>query len=156
MTVAHHLLVALALGEAAQRARGAARLAVPRDAGLEPARDLVRVAGEHLRRPGAVVEADERLGDDEAALREPVAVRGERHGRLELGDVVVGEVADHRQPERLGLVERHEPRARAHPRAPTEPARARPTRAGSSRVPIPRRRRYAPSGVRRSVVIGGV
>ena len=31
--------------------------------------------------------------------------------------------------------------------------RARPTRAGTTRVPLPRRRRYAPSGVRRSVAM---
>jgi hypothetical protein len=43
-----------------------------------------------------VVEADERVGDDEPALRKLGAGRRERHGRLEDGDVVVAQVADDR------------------------------------------------------------
>ena len=68
-----------------------------------------------------MVEADERLGDDEAALGEPVPLVGHRHRRLELRDVVVREVADDGQSERLGLLERHEPRPGAHPGRPAEP-----------------------------------
>ena len=76
LRAAHHLLVALAVGERrsgpavprrSRRARDVAR--------SSSARDLVGVAGEHLGEPGAVVEADERLGDDEAALGEAVARR---------------------------------------------------------------------------------
>ena len=89
---------------------------------LEPGGDLVRVAGEHLGRAAAVVEADERLGDDEAALRELRAVGGERHRRLELRDVVVGEVADDRRVERLRLLEGDEPRAGADEGVAPEPA----------------------------------
>ena len=69
-----------------------------------------------------MVEADERLGDDEAALGEPVPVCRELHGRLERRDVVVGEVADDGQVELLCLVERDEAGARSHPRAPPEAA----------------------------------
>ena len=43
---------------------------------FEPRCDLVAVAGEHVRRAAAVVEADECLGDDEAALRQLRAVGG--------------------------------------------------------------------------------
>jgi hypothetical protein len=45
-----------------------------------------------------MVEADEGVGNDEAALRKAGAVVRERHGGLELRDVVVSEVADHRVP----------------------------------------------------------
>jgi hypothetical protein len=61
-----------------------------------------------------MVEADERVGDDEAALREPGAVFGERDRRLEHGHVVVAEVADDGPPGchlPLGLVEGHQARA---------------------------------------------
>ena len=119
---AHHLQVAGALGMAAQRARDAPRLTVPRDARLETTGDLLVVSGEDVGGAGAVVEADERLGDHEPALGEPVPVRGKLHGRLQRRDVVVRDVADDRQGERLRLVERHEPGARAHPRGTPEPA----------------------------------
>src|SRR6185437_6154729 len=65
---AHHLLVALPLREASERPTRAARLAMPGDARLETSLDLLRVACEDLRGSRAVVEADERLGDDESAL----------------------------------------------------------------------------------------
>ena len=51
---------------------------------------------EHLGHPGDVVEADEDVGDDEAGLGEAGPSVGERHGGLELRDVVVGDVADDR------------------------------------------------------------
>ena len=60
-----------------------------------------------------MVEADEQLGDDEAALRKPGAVFGQGHGRLEPRDDVVADVADDRLPERLGLGEVDDPRAAA-------------------------------------------
>ena len=88
----------------------------------ERAGDGVRVAGEHGRRPAPVVVADERVGDDEAALGQLRAVVGQRHRRLELRDVVVREVADDRRADRLGLVERDEPGARADEGVATEPA----------------------------------
>jgi hypothetical protein len=93
---------------------------VPRDARLETPLDLVAVAREHLGRSRAVIEAHERLGHDEAALGKAVAGVRQGDGRLERRDVVVGDVAHHGQPERLGLVERHEPGARTHPRRATE------------------------------------
>ena len=71
---------------------------------------------------GAVVEADERVADDEAALGEAAPVLRQRHGRLQPRDVVVGEVADDRQPELGRLVEADDPRAGAHPRVAAEPA----------------------------------
>ena len=89
---------------------------------LEPRCDRVHVAREHLGGAAAVVEADERLGDDEAALRQLGPVGGELHRRLELRDVVVGEVADDRLAERLGLLEGDEPGARADEGVPPEPA----------------------------------
>src|SRR5688572_3794825 len=75
-----------------------------------------------LGRAAAVVEAHERVGDHEAALRERRPVGRQRHLRLELGDVVVGEVADHGLTELLGLLEGDEPRARAEERMPPQPA----------------------------------
>ena len=80
------------------------------------------VAVEHLGGAGHVVEAQEEVGDDEPALRDVRAVGRQRHGRLELRDVVVGEVADDRRVERLRLVQRDEPRAAADERVPAEPA----------------------------------
>ena len=46
------------------------------------------------REAARVVEAHERVGDDEPALRQVGPVGGERHRRLERRDVVVAEVAD--------------------------------------------------------------
>ena len=64
---AHHLLVARAVGEAhegpgSRAARGAT------DTPSRPARDLLGVAREDLGGAGAVVEADERLRDDQPRL----------------------------------------------------------------------------------------
>jgi hypothetical protein len=87
--------------------------------------DRVAVTGEHLGDVRDVVEADEPVGHDEAALRDVGACRRQRDGRLQARDVVVAEVADdgsslrHR---RLSLREREEARARAHEAVPPEPA----------------------------------
>ncbi len=59
-------------------------------------------------RAGDVVEAQEGVGDDEAALGRRRAVDREWNRRLELRDVVVAEVADDRRVERLRLLEGHE------------------------------------------------
>src|SRR5207302_2753841 len=56
--------------------------------------DLVRIPTENLRHPQPVVEADERVGDDEAALRQVAPVAGQGDRRLEPCGVVVTEVAD--------------------------------------------------------------
>ncbi len=72
---------------------------------FEPLRDLVPVARQHGGRAAAVVEADERVRDDEAALRHVGAGRGQRHSRLELRDVVVGEIADDGLVERFRLLD---------------------------------------------------
>ena len=88
-----------------------------------------------------MVEADERLADDDAALREAAAVLGQRHRRLEPGDVVVGEIADDRQPELGRLVEVDEARAGSHPRVAAQPAaldrledEARPARVAQAQI----------------------
>ena len=85
-----------------------------------------------------MVEADERVGDDEAALGQVGPGLRERHRRLEHRHVVVAEVADDRAARRdlaLGLVERHEARPGADEAVAPEPplldrleqeARARP------------------------------
>ena len=62
--------------------------------------------------------------------------------RLEDGDVVVGQVADDRQPERLRLLERHE--LRAGPIHELRPRRPRST--DSSKLALPIR---AAGGMRR-------
>src|SRR5438093_13413687 len=69
-----------------------------------------------------MVEADERLRDEEAALRQSRAGVGQPDGRLEPRDVVVGEVADDRFTRPLGLLERAEPRPGADEREAAEPA----------------------------------
>ena len=70
------------------------------------------IAGEHVRRARHMVEANERVGHDEPALRKVGPFRRQRHGRLQQGHVVVAEVADDR-PARfhlaLGLGELDEP-----------------------------------------------
>jgi len=71
-----------------------------------------------------VVEAQEGLGDDEPALGNVRAVVRERNGRLELGDVVVPEIADAGCVQRLRLFEGDEPIAVAEERMPAEPALA--------------------------------
>ena len=101
----------------------------------KPCRDLVDVAGEHLRDPGQVVEADERVRDDEEALREVGPVRGQPNGRLQPRDMVVAEVAHHRCPSldrALGVLEREQPGARAERGCSGRGVPARPTRAESS------------------------
>ena len=89
-----------------------------------------------------MVEAHERLGDDEAALGQAGPGAGQRHGRLELGDEVVAEVADDRLAAALGLLEVEQPRAAADERVAPEPAlldrleqeaRRRPRGAGAGR-----------------------
>jgi hypothetical protein len=67
-----------------------------------------------------VVEADERLDDDEAALGKPRPVLGHAHGRLEFRHVVVREVADDRRRKRLRLLQADEPRTPADERVAAE------------------------------------
>src|SRR5439155_352955 len=81
-----------------------------------------RVAGEDLCDAGGVVEAQEQVGDEEAALRQAGALVGQRYRRLELRDVVVGEVPHDRLVERLRLIRVHESRAAADERVPPEAA----------------------------------
>ena len=108
-TAAHHLLVALALRKASQLTGGTAHLAMPGDAAVQPATDLGDVARNHVGGTCAVIEAHERLGDDEPALREVTSFGRERNDRLEMHDVVVGEIPDDGKVDRLDLLERHEP-----------------------------------------------
>ena len=81
-----------------------------------------RVAAEHLGHPEPVVEADEHVGDDEAALGQVASLVRHRHGRLEPRRMLVAEVADDRLPARLRLLERDEARAAADERVAPEPA----------------------------------
>jgi hypothetical protein len=60
-----------------------------------------------------VVEQDERLGDDEAALGQFSPAPGQPHRRLEPRDVVIAEVAEDRQAGCFGLREIDEARAAA-------------------------------------------
>ena len=73
-------------------------------------------------RIGPVIEADQLVRDEEPALGERRAVAGQRHGRLQAGDVVVREVADDPLAAGLGLLERDDSRA-----APDEGVAAEPT-----------------------------
>ena len=92
----HRTLVLVSRGQAAGRARRRPGLG-RRRRGLR-AREQVghgsRLAAEHLGHPEAVVESDERVGDDEAASGSPRPSSGKRHGGLQPGGVVVAEVAD--------------------------------------------------------------
>ncbi len=90
--------------------------------GLEQARDLRRVAVEHLRDASAVIEAHEDVGDHEAALRQPATGNRQWHGRLELCDEVVGEVPDDRLARLLGLLVGDQARAAADEGVAPEPA----------------------------------
>ena len=132
---ADHLLVAGALREAPKGPGLAARLAVPRHARVEPARDLLLVPGEDLGRAGAVVEADERLGDDRAATPGTRArrtggarsARGARRGRRR---------GSRRRAGRAPPPPRSRPVVTRLPSTSSaRVGRARPTRGGSSRVP---------------------
>ena len=63
---------------------------------VEQLAESLGVTAEHLRDPARMVEADEGFDDDEAALRQVGPRARQLHVRLELRDVVVGEVADDR------------------------------------------------------------
>jgi hypothetical protein len=67
-----------------------------------------------------MVEANEDVGDDEAALGEVKACVRERDRGLELRGVVVRDVADHRLARRFRLVEVDDPRADADERVTAE------------------------------------
>ena len=69
-----------------------------------------------------MVEAEEDVGDDEPALGDVGPLGRERHGRLELRDVVVAEVADDGLVELLGLLEGDDPVAAADERVAAEAA----------------------------------
>jgi hypothetical protein len=58
-----------------------------------------------------VVEAEQRVRDDEDALGEAPAVLGKRDGGLERRRVVVGEVPDRGDSEPFDLLDPDEPRA---------------------------------------------
>ncbi len=73
-----------------------------------------------------MVEAQKRVGDDEEALGDVGPGCGQRHGRLELRDVVVTEVADDGLAEALGLLEVDEAVAAA------DEANSRPSRPWST------------------------
>ncbi len=119
------VLVGLLRGEAPGSSGSSRVRRLLRDLPGQTIGDLGRIAREHLGDARDMVEADERVGDDEAALRKPRAGLRERNRRLQHGDVVVAEVADDGAARRdllLGLVEGDEPRARAHEAVPAETA----------------------------------
>ena len=87
---------------------------------VEQRAQLVGVAAENLGEAARMVEAHQRVGDHEPALRQVRPVGGELHRRLERRDVVIGEVADHRHRCRLRLGEIDRPRAAADERVPSE------------------------------------
>ena len=124
LAAAHPVLECRAVGDGGARARRGGRtlVLIHHKLSLEPPRDLVRVAGEHLGDAAAVVEADERLDDHEAALREPATVRRDRDAGLEPRRGLVREVPDDGHVERLRLLEADEPRAAADPGVAPEPA----------------------------------
>ncbi len=93
--------------------------------GGEKRRHGVPVASEDLRHAGRVVEADEGVRDDETALGQAGALVWERHRRLELRHMVVGEVADDGISGgelALGVVEVDEAGAAADEAVASEPA----------------------------------
>ena len=107
-------LVFVPRGQAPGRARGCATAGrVLRERAVQERGDLGRVAGQHLGHPRRVVEAHERLGDDEAALRKVASGLRERHRRLQHCGVVVAEVADDGLAAALSLVEADQARAAA-------------------------------------------
>ena len=107
----------LGLGREALCGRGDEPLArrARRVVGERP-RDLAGIAVEDLSDAAHVIEAHEHVGCDEAALRQTATRGRKRHGRLELRDEVVGEVADDRLGRAFGLLVGEEPGARADER----------------------------------------
>ena len=102
-----------ARGRSATPGEGAPRRAVRRS---RPRRRSAPRPGRARGRSGSASR------DDEAALREVGALVGQRDRRLELGRVVVADVADHGLAAGLGLGEVDDPRAAADERVPPEPA----------------------------------
>ena len=83
--------------------------------------DVGRVAVDDVGGAGDVVEPEEDVGDHEPALGDVRALLGQVHGRLELRDVVVAQVADDGCIDRLRLVEGDEPVAAADKGMAAEP-----------------------------------
>ena len=117
-----HAVLVVGLRREALRLVRLEPLLVERGRCREQLRDLVAVAGEYLGRPARMIEAHEPVHRDEPALGQRRPLGGKRDGRLERGDVVVAEVADHRHVEAVRLVEREQPIAVADERMPPEPA----------------------------------
>ena len=112
----------LALGETTQVAASARPARRVRLRPVEQPRSVRGVTDEHLGDTTRVVEADEQLGNDEAALRKAGPLVRESHRRLEPCDDVVAHEADDRPPERLGLLEADDPGAAADEGVAPEPA----------------------------------
>src|SRR4029078_3425092 len=77
----HHLLVTLLRRKTGELPLVTTGRRDVRDGFGERPCDLLRVPGEHIGDPGAVVETHERVRDDERALRKTGARVGERHRR---------------------------------------------------------------------------
>ena len=138
-----------------QRSTPASWVGLVGEADERARRDGPELGGRHLERrsssaatsPGSprstsetprdVVEAQEHVGDDEPAHRQPGPGVRERHGRLELGDPVVADVADDGLVAALCLVDVERAASRSRRASSGRAGPGRPTRAGSS----PRRAR---------------
>ena len=108
---------ALRVGERSGRSRDGRGGSGP----FEALADQPGIAADHLGEPQHVVEADQRVGDDEAALRELAPCVGKRHGGLQRRRVVVADVADDGLAAGLGLREADEAGAAADERVAAEP-----------------------------------
>ncbi len=138
----------------------ARRLAHERPALAGAARDVrlrpferARLSPQELGDAARVVEADENVGHEPAALGRVRPVGGERHGRLDPRDGVVAEVAERPAPRASPPPRRRRSATRRRRSCDARAVRARPTRGETRPRSFSRRRRYAPSGVRRSVAI---
>src|SRR5207248_11363396 len=89
--------------------------------GAEAGTQLGRVTAQDLGQSGRVVEADERVRDDEPALGKVRAVGGQRHRRLERRRMVVREETHDRRVCPLRLLEPDEARSGADEGVPAEP-----------------------------------
>ena len=116
----HARFVRAAVGKPARSLGGARTTRDRRLRCVEEPGDLVRVAAHDLCNPERVVEADEDVGDEEAALREAGTLVRQRHGRLQPRCKVVREVADDGLSARFRFLERAELRAAADEGVPPE------------------------------------
>ncbi len=130
-----HAALVVRLGrETLRRAVGARRSRRRGDLALEQL-DRTVVAPYDLGDSERVIEANERVGGDETALRQVAPGVRQRHGRLELRDVVVAEIPDDRLVGAATPPRRRGAASRSRRASSAQAGPARPTRAGSSPFP---------------------